>query len=92
MEESIMKENNIILKNPKDNSYQKKDLYTVGKLVNIGKKEIQATLRKKKMMVLIGIVILIISLLSGCFGPGGKPGYHYGAICIQDFSWIWRLF
>ena len=76
----------------KNSKYQKSDIFTIGSLLNIETNEIQSTLRKKKIMVLIGLIILIISLLSGCIGPGGRPGYHYGAICIQDFSWIWRLF
>ena len=78
-------------KKTKDFDNQRIELYKIGKIFDIERNEIKAIMRKKKVMFVIGILILLISIFSGCLGPG-RPGYHYGAVCIQDFSWIWRIF
>jgi len=65
----------------------KQDLYRVGNIVGLNDNEINATLKKKKLKLIIGILLTLlgVSMLSGCIQ------IMYIAVSIHDFSWLWRL-
>jgi len=67
---------------------KKTDMESIGKILNINSDEIKTTMRKKKILLVLGIVMLVVLLLAGCISP--PNGGHYMAISINDFSWIRR--
>lgn len=65
----------------------KQDLYRVGDIVGLCDNEIDATLKKRKLTLLIAILLTLLGILmlSGCIHT------LYVAVSIHDFSWLWRL-
>jgi len=68
------------------NEISKQNLYRVGQILDLGENEINTTLKKKKITMIIGILLTILAalMLSGCINT------MYIAASIHDFSWLWR--
>jgi hypothetical protein len=64
-------------------------LTAIGQLLNISPDDTIALNRRRRMLVLIGIILLLISLVAGCISE--PPGVHYMGIGTLDFNWITRL-
>jgi len=69
------------------------DISNIGQILNINSEDIKTMMRNKKIYLILGTVLFLVAILTGCIDPGGGGGgTHYMAICIKDFSWIWRYF
>lgn len=64
------------------------EISDIGQILNINSDEIKTTMRKKKILLIIGGIMLLVLSLAGCID--NDPGGHYMAISMNDFSWIWR--
>jgi len=65
------------------------DIDSIGQILKINSNEIKTTMGRKKILLIIGGIMLLVLSLAGCIGPTNPPG-HYMAISVNDFSWIWR--
>ncbi len=71
---------------------EKSNIYKAGRILDINRREINATIRKKKTMLLAGLLIMSLSFLAGFLSNSGPPGYHYGGVSMKDFLEIWRFY
>ena len=65
------------------------EINSIGQMLNISSDDIRTTMNKKKILLITGLVIIVVSVLAGCIDPNPGPG-HYMAVGIYDFSWVWR--
>lgn len=79
-------------KKPKYKKTKKSNIYKAGQILNINTRQINATIRKKKTMLIAGLIIMSLSLLTSFLFNSGPPGYHYGGVSIKDFLEIWRFY
>jgi len=68
------------------------DMPDIAKIMNIKSDDVRTIMRKKKIYFIIGAILVMVAMLTGCISPNPGGGGHYMAICIKDFSWIWRFF
>ena len=66
------------------------DIRSIGQILNIDSNEIKTTMRKKKIMLIVGGIMILVLSLAGCINGPPNNGGHYMAISMNDFSWIWR--
>jgi hypothetical protein len=64
-------------------------LAVIGQLLNISPSDTIALNRRRRMLVLIGIILILIGIIAGCISE--PPGVHYMGIGTLDFNWITRL-
>lgn len=84
------------MKKEKPNIFEASDkqntMENIGQILSINAKDIKTTMNKKKMLFIIGAIVILISLMAGCVGPSGGGGGHYMAISTLDLSWFQRFF
>ena len=68
---------------------KKLDINSIGQILKINSDDIKTTMGRKKILLIIGGIMLLVLSLAGCMEPPNNGG-HYMAISMNDFSWIWR--